>query len=367
MRANTIRASDADRILQCGASAIEPKQPIDISGPEATIGRAAHDAIEQWIIAGCIGEPEPQPSANEYGVQPSEIEMIQNAPSMLQAIKEDLRDLKAEVTVNGGGVRGRVDVIAMTMAQGNKPFNIAILDWKTGRDPVLGGKPGQRLAYASAAEATYGMPANGYVYTAELWLATGEIIESRFDIASIEGFRKRLAEQLKRKNAAPGNHCKYCRRSHECTEREVYIRSAAMTIATEPSELASAELLANLWDQSRALKQALETYEKAVDMAIEEHGALYLPDGRKMLHGTKSIDTIDASKAWPILRSAGLDRAAIEGAIKLSKTKLTEAVGKRAPRGEKTKAKADLISALDLAGAIDRKQLRYRRIVADAE
>jgi hypothetical protein len=361
---DTIRASEADRILQCGAAARAVQRDIDISGPEALIGRAAHDAIEYWINGERKGEPETQPAANQHGVKPGDIaELIQNAPSMLKAIREDLSNLRAEVTISGGGVRGRIDVLSLTMAK-TRLFSAAVLDWKTGRDPASSSKPGQRLAYASAVEASYGMPANGCIYTAELWLATGEIIESRFDAASIEGFRRRLAEQLERDTASPGPHCKYCRRAHECLERQQYLRAAVSAIAVPESKLATSEQLAALWDQSRALKAALETYERAIDLAIDEHGALELPDGRKLLHGTKSIDTIDAAKAWPVLRAAGLGRADIEGAIKLSKSKLCDAAAAKVPRGEKGAAKADLISALDTAGAIDRKTLKYRRVSA---
>ena len=364
IKIDTIRASEADRILQCGAAAEPPVVPIDISGPEALIGRAAHEAIELWINAERKGEPAPQPAANKHGVAPSDIaDLIQNAPSMLREIREDLSNLRAEINIKGGLVRGRVDAIALAMSKA-KLFSLSILDWKTGRDPSSNSKPGQRLAYASAAEAAYGMPAQGYIYTAELWLATGEIIASRFDSDSIAGFRARIAEQLERGTAAPGPHCQYCPRSHECAAREVYIRSAANSLADiqDLAFLAVPEVLAELWDQSRDLKRALDTYEKAVDLAIDKHGEIDLGDGRKLVHGTKSIDTIEPAKAWQVLRSFGLDRQEIEGAIKLSKTALLDAIAKRAPRGKKQQSKTDLVTALDLAGAIDRKVLKYRRV-----
>lgn len=363
---DTIRASEADRILQCGAAAEPPTVPIDISGFEAVIGRAAHEAIELWINDERKGEPEPQPAANKHGVKPNDIaDLIAAAPGMLHEIREDLSNLRAEADIRGGLVRGRVDAIAMTMAKA-KLFSLSILDWKTGRDPSSNSKPGQRLAYASAAEAAYGMPSQGYIYTAELWLATGDVVESRFDADSIAGFRARLSEQIERGTASPGPHCQYCPRAHECEAREVYMRSAVNAIADIPdlAALAVPEALAELWDQSRALKRALETYEKAVDIAIDQHGAIELGDGRKLAHGIKNIDTIEPTKAWPVLRSHGLGKDEIESAIKLSKTALLDAVSKKVPRGEKKRAKADLVTALDLAGAIDRKVLKYRRVSA---
>lgn len=360
----TIRASEADIVLQCGAATKPVKHEIDISGPEAAIGRAAHDAIEHWIKAGDKGPelPEPQPAANRHGVQPAEIiDLIEAAPGMLNLVREDLSRAEAEVDVIGGGVRGRMDVFAVTMTASG-PYCLSVLDWKTGREPWSSTKPGQRLAYASAVEATHGMPASGYIYTAELWLATGTVIESRIDADTIEGFRARLAEQRQRQTASPGPHCKYCRRRHECDERNVYLRATAETLRELPTDAPPAELLAGLWDQSRLLRQALDNYERAIDTAIDELGELPLPDGRVLAHGKKTLTTIDARKAWPVMVGAGLDHEAINSALKVSKTKLVEIVKRRAPRGKKGEAAEQLLNNLDSAGAIDRRVSRYRRV-----
>jgi hypothetical protein len=308
------------------------------------------------------GEPQAQPSANTYGVDVKAVEpLIENIPAALKAIREDLSGLKAEVAIEGGGIRGRLDAISLRLA-GHKLFSAAILDWKTGRDPQAGAKPGQRLGYASAVEATYGMPAQGYIYAAEIWLATGDILESRFDLDTINGFRARLAEQLKYQSASPGPCCRYCARRHECKEREQYSRSAVAALTELDAGSSVVENAAALWEQSRTVKRALEHYERVVDALIDEHGHLALPDGRRIIHGKKTLDTIDPRKAWPIMRKHGLTNDDLNQVAKVSKTGLLDIIGNRAARGKKAEAKKALMTELDLAGAISRTSSRFRKI-----
>jgi hypothetical protein len=365
MTENTIRAGEADIVINCSLAAQPPEIDIDTSGPEADLGRAVHDALEAWIKAGTGTEPQPQPFANQHNVDVDKVaELIAFAPAALQQIREDLSGLRAEVVIKGGGVRGRIDGLAVEVSPAG-PFSAAILDWKTGRDPQENSKPLQRLAYASAVEATYGMPAQCYIYTAEIWLAAQEIISSRYDIDSIQGFRRKLAEQLAHPKASPGSHCKYCRRRFDCRERDQYLRSAALGLTIVGTEIQTTEALASLWDQSRALKKALEAYEKAVDLVVEENGNLDLGDGRRIIHGTKTLDDIDPRKAWPVMQAAGLTNDDLNAVVKIGKTRLLNAIGAKAPRGSKAAAKAEMVTRLDEAGAISRKTSRFRKVVSE--
>lgn len=362
MTDDTIRASEAPIVIECGLAATPPVNPIDTAGPEAALGSAVHDSVQAWIERGRTGEPEAQPHANQYGVDPAAVlELALAAPPALDAIHEDLTTLVAETPVRGGGVRGRIDALALV--QGNDGvFAAAVADWKTGRDPVAGSKPAQRLAYASAVEAEYGMPSQGYVYTAEIWLATGDILESRFDADSIAGFRARIADRLARPTARPGPHCRYCRRLHECEPRDAYLHAGARALVALSQELPTPEALAQVWEQSRALKQALERYEAAVDAHIETAGGLDLPDGRRIEHMTVTRDHIDARAAWSTLEQYGLGADEINATLSVSKTELLKIISARAPRGKKAAAKADLMTALDVAGAIARTTSRRKKI-----
>lgn len=362
MSEETTRASDADIEINCGKAHQPPEVPIETSGPEAMLGSAVHAALEPWLPVWRHSDPEPQPFANQFGADVDKVaELISKAPNALREIREDLSGLQAEVKVQGGLIRGRIDGLNLRMA-GSRLFSCAILDWKTGQDPA-NSKPNQRLAYASAVEAMYGMPAQKYIYSAEIWLATGVILEGRYDKAMIDGFRTRLAYRRKRGIASPGVHCKYCRRKHECLEWQTYIRSSALELAELAPDLATPDALALLWDKSRALKSAIERYEKAIDAMLDEHGGLDLPGDRRLCHVKQTRDIIDARKAWPVMQRAGLDQAAINAALTVNKTKLLEQVAKPAPRGQKQKAREGIMIALDEAGAISRNVIRRRTII----
>jgi hypothetical protein len=360
----TNRASEIDIILQCGLASKSPKQRIDHTGPEAALGKAVHAALEPWVNGGFEGEPVAQPWANQYGVDPKAVEpLIEAAPDAIRSIREDLANVRAEVKIKGGGVRGIIDVLSLMMAQ-TKLFSVGVIDWKTGRDPSEGSKPGQRLGYASAVEATYGMPATRYIYSAEVWLATGDVLESRYDLDTIEGFRTKLAEQLKYQSASPGKCCRYCGLRYECEARKLYTRAAVDSlVALEPNEITPDDL-ANLWDKSRAVKRALELYETMIDLQIEQDGHLSMPDGRRMVFGKRTRETIDARKAWPIMRKVGLSNDEINAIVGISKTKLLEAVGVKALAGEKAKAKQSVMTELDLAGAVSRNESRFKKIIS---
>lgn len=362
MTDQTIRAGEADIVEQCGLAARPPSKAIDTTGPDAALGSAVHDSLQAWIDGQRLDEPVAQPHANKHGVDPATVlELALVAPAALAQIREDLSRLKAEVQVSGGGIRGRVDALNLRYAA-TKLFSAAILDWKTGRDPTASSKPNQRLAYASAVEAAYGMPAQGYIYAAEVWLATGDILEARYDKDMIAGFRARLADSLAHPTAKPGSHCRYCRRRFECAERDEYLRSSGRALAVIQPGAQTPQVLATLWDQSRLLRQALDTYDKAVDLVIEDEGRLELPDGRVITHQPITRDNIDARKAWPVLRSAGLDDDAINAILRVSKTDLLKAVSAKAPRGAKATAKAEALTALDVAGAITRTQSRRKKV-----
>lgn len=359
---DTIRASEADIVIECGLASQPPVNRIDHTGPEAALGLAVHASLEDWLKGEMKGLPEPQPFANTYGVDVKAVEaLIENGPEAIKSIREDRGNPLAEVAIKGGGIRGRMDVFWVKLA-GDTVFGAGEVDWKTGRDPSTGTKPGQRLAYASAIEAEYGMPAQGYIYCAEVWLATGDIIESRFDIDTIEGFRSKLADKMKYKSASPGTCCTYCQRRHECTEREQYIRSAIASLTEVDAGAALWDQAGELWEKSRMLKKAIEHYERIVDALIDERSELPLPDGRRLVHASKTLDHIEPQKAWPVMRAHGLTNDDLGSIVKISKTGLQTIIGERAPRGRKAEAKKAVMTALELAGAVSRTTSWYKKV-----
>lgn len=361
---DTIRASEAPIVLECGKAAEPPEHEIDTSGPDAALGQAAHASLEAWARDNFLGEPDAQPYADCHGVDPDKVAtLVHAAPALLERCGLKTNGAQAEVDVKGGYVRGRVDLMTAEAAPDLEQIErIVIVDWKTGQDPHAGSKPAQRLAYASAVAAVNDMPASGVIDTYEVWLAADTVIRDAYTWHDIAAFRSRLKGRLERPTARPGPYCRYCRRIHECTERDAYLRSAATALAPVDAATLTPEAIAALWDESRALKQALDSYDKAVDALVDLTGELPLADGRCIVHTYQTRETIDARKAWAIIEAAGLGPDEINAVLSVSKTKLLNQVAKLAPRGTKATAKADVMTALDLAGAVKRTTSRRKRV-----
>ena len=330
---DTIRASEAPIVLECGKAAEPPEHEIDTSGPDAALGQAAHASLEAWARDNFLGEPDAQPYADCHGVDPDMVAtLVHAAPALLERCGLKTNGAQAEVNVKGGYVRGRVDLMTAEAAPDLEQIErIVIVDWKTGQDPHAGSKPAQRLAYASAVAAVNDMPASGVIDTYEVWLAADTVIRDAYTWHDIAAFRSRLKGRLERPTARPGPYCRYCRRIHECTERDAYLRSAATALAP-------------------------------VDALVDLTGELPLADGRCIVHTYQTRETIDARKAWAIIEAAGLGPDEINAVLSVSKTKLLNQVAKLAPRGTKATAKADVMTALDLAGAVKRTTSRRKRV-----
>lgn len=338
----SIRASEADVVLRCAAASVKPEHEIDFESPEAALGAEVHLILEDWVNRGFEGQPEGPP--NEAG------DLAAAAVPIIEHIRavEPLYGARAEVALKDDLCRGRLDVASISADR------VSIIDWKTGRKTDDNAYHGQMAAYASLAYGAHGMPSSGYVYTAIAWLRTGNITERRFELQHIDDFRKRLKYQLGNpERFAPGEHCTWCRHRVECYPREQYFRSSCAAIAEVKAPL-TPQAIADLWDKSRAVKQALAQYEKAVD-AILVDGPIEFPDGRTLRSIERKRKEINARAAWRIMQQYGLTPDDINEVLSVSKTALLDKVGARTERGKKGGAKKQIMADLADAGAVEDK------------
>lgn len=338
----SIRASEADVVLRCAAASVKPEHEIDLESPQAALGAEVHLILEDWVNRHFEGEPEGPP--NEAG------DLAAAAVPIIQHIKaiEPLGSARAEFRIEDELCRGIMDVLNIIGG------GITIIDWKTGRQSDANDYVGQMAAYASLAENAWGIPSSGYIYTAIAWLRTGNITERRFELQHIEDFRKRLKYQLGHpERFSPGDHCTWCRHRVECYPREQYFRASCAAIAEVKAPL-TPQAIADLWDKSRAVKQALAQYEKAVD-AILVDGPIEFPDGRTLKAIQRTRKEINAKAAWRIMQQHGLSQDDINAVLSVSKTALLDKVGAKAERGKKGAAKKGIMADLEDAGAIEDK------------
>jgi hypothetical protein len=357
-----VRGSAADRSYQCAGSIRTPDHTINPTGPDANSGVACHEAAEP-IVVGL--EPDLDRIADEYGVESDDLgKVVDYARIAWREIKKHFPMAETEVRVEGPVTRGRVDILSVT------PELIAIGDWKSGysRDE----HPRQLMGYADAARAQFFEPSGGIILGVEIWLRLKELRIHHFTMPALDGFRKRIASQIKNSQSdnpdyAPGPHCTFCPHS-QCKAREEYNRSTCQSIAeVGDGKAIQVGQIGALWERSRMLKKALASYESLVDDALLD-GPLDLGDGRELRRHVTEVDSIKAEPAAQVLANdLGFTDGEVFECMKMSKGSLLGIVrrklGEKPPRGEVGKSKTAAMRALHAAGAVGSRTKSDKRIV----
>lgn len=170
------------------------------------------------------------------------------------------------------------------------------------------------------------------------------------------------------------HNCQFCPRFATCPARQAMVRSAWVEIEDTPPVIdtigpnreAFFPALARLVRMGKlaVAKEVIARIEMMVRQDISVNGPLDLGNGRELALVPEPRDTIDPLKAWPII-SERLSNEELAPCIKIGKTALLDAVGDKAPRGQKAKVKAELMDELKTAGAVNTTEvwkLRERKI-----
>ncbi len=349
------RASSLPRFTMCPSSAAEPEggYKLDSSSQPSDEGTAAHEALA-LVVDG--REPDLDEIAMTHGVDRKILGiLVANGRVAWSEYQRLFPEPRVEVEVEGPLVRGRADVLHADTE------SLVILDWKSGW--VRRHHADQLAGYAHAAVSTFGMPKIGKITTIVPWLRFGESDVVNMDAEYLEAFEKNIRDAEKRIGEvfSPGDdRCGFCPRALSCPAWSDTQRSAAASLAVMKDGVAATpEMLASLYDDSRALKRALENYEKALKVAVgRTEDGLRLPDDRTLRFVDTVIREIDPRLAWKTLVSEGLTDDDLNSCLSLGKTKLTNIVKERAPRGKKGKAVAALMEKLEGAGAVSEKLQR---------
>lgn len=348
-----IHCSALPRIWNCPASAAEPTttQP---DTPEARLGTAVHA-----VLAGThhdVGE-----AATHYRVEAADIGWLsRNGRQMMEPYEASMSAVEREVALSaplppGAELRGRADVIGC-----RTPEEVVIVDYKSGY--VERDHRAQAMGYAYLAMAS--TTAFQKAYLIVLWL--------RDMVADVEAVTREevmaWAEELKARVADTGRytsdvaHCTFCPLAATCAMRPQLLRQAVALFADPLTPEVTPEKLAGLYAQAQALDKALAAYRDALRLTLRDSGPLDLGNGmeiflapgeRRRLYLTqKALDTV-------LLPALAVDNLpdlleTLGGAVTLDKTKLCAAVGAKAARGQKGKAKAAVLEQLESVGAVTR-------------
>lgn len=165
----------------------------------------------------------------------------------------------------------------------------------------------------------------------------------------------------------PGPACQYCPRQAECPAVYAMVTAIARALGdeqfTETAERASD-------DELIRFKIHMSTFNALIKNASDLLKALVVGRGGEIAGRDGVLVTspvprynIDPIKAWPLCE-AELTVEELAEATTLSKTKLLDAIGDHAPKGQKGKAKEAFWEELQEADAVEQQdslQLRYKK------
>jgi hypothetical protein len=339
-----VRCSRLPLFRECASSA-EPNPIVWLGEHDAAdLGTACHQAIA-LVVLGL--EPNVEAIAIEHGVDKDDLApLVAYGRKAWAEIKKHLPSPRVEEMVRSSVTGGTIDVIHADTE------TLVINDWKSGW--VRRNHEHQLAGYAHAARETYGMPRSGAITTITAWLRFRELEVKTWTSEQLDAWAVEHARHAKKvgREWNPGPHCALCPSQVGCAARDAYITTSSAALVARPAEDLTPETLARLYPQSRMLKKAIEAYESAVKAYVSAHGSLPLDDGKELGMAEREREEIGAREAWPVLLAEGLDDDEIDAVLAVKKGALEDAIGAKAPNGQKGKRQAAVIQRLRESGAI---------------
>ncbi len=366
------RNSSLDRVFACNGSILPlpDDAPREAGGPDATMGRAKHKALE-CVPLGL--DPDCEAIGAEYGVDPDEIEKAVAAGRRAwDEVREYFPGPEVEVRVDSEICRGTADVGSVSVDEGGKVLSIRVADWKTGHGTDI--HPEQLKGYAYCLACEHGVPASGVVSIFEIWTTHREIRTTNLDVSYLEVFGgnlkrvRDLAETNPRKlEYAAGAHCRFCPHRVDCKVNAAWLQeSTTALVAVDHGQAVTRETLGRLYGKSREVYRALRKFDAAVDAALLD-GPIALPDGARLERVEGEREKIAAGPAIRALVNADLvDCGEDEDALKgdLPKSKLDAWAKGKAPKGKKAALMRQVFKALRDADAIRAEPHFTKKIVS---
>ncbi len=337
---------------------------IDTPGEPARLGVATHEAISKRITTGAMPSIDALATVHQCNLG----ELYRLSDSARRAW-EDIEGHYPEALVeqegycrltNGWALVGTIDLL-----QDFEPGGIRVLDWKTGR--VESDYMPQLFGYILLAEQIFSMTAQTaeatVVYVRNRWSKTVLL-----DASMITDWKRRLVKHVIEKvgTYSPGDHCTYCPRYAACPGRAKLATAISKDIgAAGVLELIKAGHLTKAGQKLikglaklRALKALVAKGESVVRDILSQHGPLPCPtddDPERVLYlDTYEVRSIvdPAAALERLVADGGLTRSEAMACCDMSRTKVGDAVAKKAERGQKGAARKGVTRILEEHGLI---------------
>lgn len=327
---------------------IEAQAPVNTTSEAAQLGTDVH--CELAIVVEMLSTHCEHVAIEVYlqAIEPEETQMLVAAGHrMLQKIHAagefHKQNWMTEYAMESELFTGTADIDDST--------DNLVMDFKTGRKQADYSK--QLAGYASLHRAKHTLPPGEKITTIVLWLRTEEIEVLSYDNAALDKFEAEYKAKIALAGSvySPGESCTFCPRQHECAAKNLWRLSSVQSLSTVSKDTAiTREVVADLYPKSRMLRAALEHYESVLRAELE-HGPLKTNDGQTLELKEEIRQEIDAQTGWGVM-SEHLTQDELARCIKVGKTALLDAIGKKAPSGSKSQSQRQVMAELHQAGAV---------------
>lgn len=353
-----VRCSVLPILMQCSRSLDDVDLVISDTSAPADMGSAVHEALS-CVVEDVAFSPELlcarySADAKEFGMM---VSFGRKAWEELQS-SFPLPETEVEVMFSdvkrGIALTGHIDVLSII---GNSARGI---DWKSGRKEETD-YYSQLAGYASClimghyvAEVTFTV----------VWLRSQTVETYTFRRQEVVEFMDRVQNHLNVGAYTHGEHCGYCRRSHECEalirmgrrDMAMFMAGDEASLAIDLSALAPAQVV-DLRRRAKMLEKFAASLDSMIRWRVSSSGPLPSGDGYALSlveeNGKREIDT---EKAWPILQDRLTD-VELAKCVTVSAADVDDCVAKKAGRGNGKKAREALATELKLAGALEQKKV----------
>jgi hypothetical protein len=353
-----LRCSALPLAFKCGGS-LRPAEgevlidPIEEGGQ---LGSAVHEALAHLVGTGEL--PDVRPLALKYEVDSDEVGRLTFYGNLAwqqlrSAFPDPMTEQEVKIEIESDWIlSGHIDVLSFS------PEVAALVDWKSGYKQS--DFYHQLMGYADLLFLVSGVQSVrcSIVWLREHMIETFTLIRPDSATWSLSLAREVLAWDGV---YHPGEHCTLCRRFSSCPARIAMARAAIEEVGGPPlTDLLDVQeirvhmpAVATLYRTGKIAlaKEVLDRINNLVRIYIKTVGPIPLDATTELALVEEPRDTIDPLKAWPII-SKYLTDVEFAPAVKIGKTALLDAISAKAPKGQKGKAKTQLMEELKAAWAV---------------
>jgi len=353
-----IRCSTLPLFMSCANTVLNPDilMRIEKEFEAAEVGTLIHRLAEDYILTG---EADP----NKYKERLTELDGLDRAFELMphikhvwdrtaQVIDEPAVEQYLEARINPDDhapgaeiiITGHIDV---NQIKGDTAY---ILDWKTGR--VRDDHYHQVAGYAYLI--WYNNPGLTTVHATVCYAEDGGLYRYTFTSEQLIEWARDVTEQASNQRYVVNRRCVNCPLSRDCEAFGKYRSTAVATVTNT-----SAPSLRDMSEEDRAaaiiklkvVEDAVKDFRAMIKDDVRANGPMDTGDGREFKIVTSSTRKLNTGRALDPLEQHVTPKELLDAST-ISLPQLEKAVSKRADKGNKAQAIADMVADLDTAKAI---------------